>query len=58
VIAGTVGAARTFSPRTDAEATTMPILFYLPLIILSGMFTIAREDRRAAEIETGGKTKR
>jgi hypothetical protein len=27
-------------------------LFYLPLIILSGMFTVAREDMRAAEAKT------
>jgi hypothetical protein len=36
----------------------MPIFFYLPLIILSGMLTIAREDMRAAEIKTEGKAKR
>jgi hypothetical protein len=30
----------------------MPIFFYLPLIILSGMFTVAREDMRAAEVRT------
>jgi hypothetical protein len=36
----------------------MPIFFYLPLIILSGMFTVARDDMRAAEIKTEGKTKR
>jgi hypothetical protein len=30
----------------------MPIFFYLPLIILSGMFTVAREDMRAAEAKT------
>ena len=32
----------------------MPIFFYLPLIILSGMFTVVREDMRTAE----GKAKR
>jgi hypothetical protein len=30
----------------------MPIFFYLPLIILSGMVTVAREDMRAAEAKT------
>ena len=32
----------------------MPIFFYLPLIILSGMLTVAREDMRSAK----GKPKR
>ena len=30
----------------------MPIFSYLPLIILSGMVTVAREEMRAAEIKT------
>jgi len=30
----------------------MPLFFYLPLIVLTGMFTVAREEMRAAEVKT------